>query len=466
MTLNIYGGTIKRAFGGSNINGNITGKIMVNVDWSQSNCAGKQLDTVFGASNLAVYSPSSSLNSPEVNLIHATVKDVFGAGKGESAKASANANPKVTIGGDLSNTDKQAIVTGSVFGGGDLADVGGVTTVTVQKKNSEVKYVYGGGNADTVGGTQVFVTSGKVDYLFGGGKGDNNSGAKAKVDGNDTIAITGGRILKAFGGSNLNGDITGRVHLRVEKSTDSLFIGEVYGGGNYAAGHAGTITIGCTGNWSTAHNSHNDSTNRIGYELEGISVVYGGANRAAVTSDSIKLTISSGIVDSVFGGNNQSGIISGKIQVNIDKTGTCDWYVGHVFGGGNHARYNDTTEVNIKAGTVTYDVFGGGNDITTDDNTNTDVGAARSKVNMSGGIVKGDLYGGCNTKGTVAIDTKVTLTNGTVEGSVYGGGLGVATQVQNGSTVDISGTNTRVDHDVYGGGNEGQVKGGTDVKIH
>ena len=466
VTLNIYGGTIKRAFGGSNINGNITGKIMVNVDWSQSNCAGKQLDTVFGASNLAAYSPSSSLNSPEVNLIHATVKDVFGAGKGESAKASANANPKVTIGDDLSNTDKQAIVTGSVFGGGDLADVGGVTTVTVQKKNSEVKYVYGGGNADTVGGTQVFVTSGKVDYLFGGGKGDNNSGAKAKVDGNDTIAITGGRILKAFGGSNLNGDITGRVHLRVEKSTDSLFIGEVYGGGNYAAGHAGTITIGCTGNWSTAHNSHNDSTNRIGYELEGISVVYGGANRAAVTSDSIKLTISSGIVDSVFGGNNQSGIISGKIQVNIDKTGTCDWYVGHVFGGGNHARYNDTTEVNIKVGTVTYNVFGGGNDITTDDNTNTDVGAARSKVNMSGGIVKGDLYGGCNTKGTVAIDTKVTLTNGTVEGSVYGGGLGVATQVQNGSTVDISGTNTRVDHDVYGGGNEGQVKGGTDVKIH
>lgn len=256
------------------------------------------------------------------------------------------------------------------------------------------------------------------------------------------------------------------MHLRVEKSTDSLFIGEVYGGGNYAAGHAGTITIGCTGNWSTAHNSHNDSTNRIGYELEGISVVYGGANRAAVTSDSIKLTISSGIVDSVFGGNNQSGIISGKIQVNIDKTGACDWYVGHVFGGGNHARYNDTTEVNIKAGTVTYDVFGGGNDITTDDNTNTDVGAARSKVNMSGGIVKGDLYGGCNTKGTVGIDTKVTLTNGTVEGSVYGGGLGVATQVQNGSTVDISGTNTRVDHDVYGGGNEGQVKGGTDVKIH
>lgn len=465
VTLNIYGGTIKRAFGGSNINGNITGKIMVNVDWIQSNCAGKQLDTVFGASNLAAYSPSSSLNSPEVNLIHATVKDVFGAGKGESAKASANANPKVTIGDGL-NTTKQAIVTGSVFGGGDLADVGGVTTVTVQKKNSEVKYVYGGGNADTVGGTQVFVTGGKVDYLFGGGKGDNNSGAKAKVDGNDTIAITGGRILKAFGGSNLNGDITGRVHLRVEKSTDSLFIGEVYGGGNYAAGHAGTITIGCTGNWSTAHNSHNDSTNRIGYELEGISVVYGGANRAAVASDSIKLTISSGIVDSVFGGNNQSGDISGKIQVNIDSTGSCGWYVGHVFGGGNHARYNDTIEVNIKAGTVTYDVFGGGNDITTDDNTNTDVGAARSKVNMSGGIVKGDLYGGCNTKGTVAIDTKVTLTNGTVEGSVYGGGLGPQTVVTGKATIDISGTNTRVDHDVYGGGNEGQVKGGTDVKIH
>lgn len=466
VTLNIYGGKIIKAFGGSNINGNITGKIEVNVDWKESTCD-QQLDTVFGGSNLAAYTPTTPGDYPEVNIKNvktSTIKDVFGGGLGQSAVVTSN--PKVTIG--VPTDDSKRVTVTNVFGGGDLADVVGTTTVLVQKSNSRVTYLYGGGNADTVGGTQVFVTAGTIDTLFGGGRGDNTSGnvKRAKVKGNDTVSISGGRIFKAFAGSNLNGDITGRMHLRVEKSTDSLFIGEVYGGGNYAAGHAGTITIGCTGNWSTAHNSHNDSTNRIGYELEGISVVYGGANRAAVTSDSIKLTISSGIVDSVFGGNNQSGDISGKIQVNIDKTGDCDWYVGHVFGGGNHARYNDTTEVNIKAGTVTYDVFGGGNDITTDDNTNTDVGAARSKVNMSGGIVKGDLYGGCNTKGTVAIDTKVTLTNGTVEGSVYGGGLGPQTVVTGKATIDISGANTRVDNDVYGGGNEGKVKGGTDVKIH
>ena len=461
VTLNIYGGTIKRAFGGSNINGNITGKIEVNVDWKESPCD-QQLDTVFGGSNLAAYTPTTPGDYPEVNIKNvntSTIKDVFGGGLGQPAVVTSN--PKVTIG--VPTDDSKQVTVTNVFGGGDLADVVGTTTVLVQKSNSRVTYLYGGGNADTVGGTQVFVTAGTIDTLFGGGRGDNTSGnvKRAKVKGNDTVSISGGRIFKAFAGSNLNGDITGRMHLRVDKSgSNALYIGEVYGGSNKAEGPAGIITIGCTGTLDTDTNGGK----RHGYELEGISVVYGGSNEANVTND-IHLTVASGVVDSIFGGNNKTGAINGKIHVTIDSTAAatdaCGRYVGYVFGGGNRAPYGDTTEVNVKGGTVTHHVFGGGNQ----------AGVKGSHVKMEGGTVKKDVYGGCNASGTVTTSALVTLTGGNVKGSVYGGGLGKSTQVgtqqqPNGKTViDISG-NASIGSDVYGGGNEGKVYGETEVKIH
>lgn len=462
VTLNIYGGTIKRAFGGSNINGNITKKITVNVDWKESPCD-QQLDTVFGGSNLAAYTPTTPGDYPEVNIKNvntSTIKNVFGGGLGQPAVVTSN--PKVTIG--VPTDDSKRVTVTNVFGGGDLADVVGTTTVLVQKSNSRVTYLYGGGNADTVGGTQVFVTAGTIDTLFGGGRGDNTSGnvKRAKVKGNDTVSISGGRIFKAFAGSNLNGDITGRMHLRVDKSgSNALYIREVYGGSNKAEGPAGIITIGCTGTLDTDTNGGK----RHGYELEGISVVYGGSNEANVTND-IHLTVASGVVDSVFGGNNKTGDIAGKIYVTIDSTAAatdvCGRYIGYVFGGGNRAPYGDTTEVNIKGGTVTHHVFGGGN--------KADVKG--SYVKMEGGTVKEDVYGGCNTSGTVTTTAAVTITNGTVKGSVYGGGLGIDTRVGESTTkpgktvIDISGNATKIGNDVYGGGNEGRVFGETDVKIH
>ena len=461
VTLNIYGGKIIKAFGGSNINGNITGKIEVNVDWKESPCD-QQLDTVFGGSNLAAYTPTTPGDYPEVNIKNvntSTIKDVFGGGLGQPAVVTSN--PKVTIG--VPTDDSKRVTVTNVFGGGDLADVVGTTTVLVQKSNSRVTYLYGGGNADTVGGTQVFVTAGTIDTLFGGGRGDNTSGnvKRAKVKGNDTVSISGGRIFKAFAGSNLNGDITGRMHLRVDKSgSNALYIGEVYGGSNKAEGPAGIITIGCTGTLDTDTNGGK----RHGYELEGISVVYGGSNEANVTND-IHLTVASGVVDSIFGGNNKTGAINGKIHVTIDSTAAatdaCGRYVGYVFGGGNRAPYGDTTEVNVKGGTVTHHVFGGGNQ----------AGVKGSHVKMEGGTVKKDVYGGCNASGTVTTSALVTLTGGNVKGSVYGGGLGKSTQVgtqqqPNGKTViDISG-NASIGSDVYGGGNEGKVYGETEVKIH
>ena len=154
-------------------------------------------------------------------------------------------------------------------------------------------------------------------------------------------------------------------------------IGEVYGGGNMADGNATTISVGCTGTWTTSgtnnHTNANETDNRIGYELEGIGSVYGGANQANISGD-ITLTMNSGIVGNLFGGNNTSGTISGGIQVDVEKDNgaTCasDWYLGNVFGGGNLAQYSIPNDkalaVNILNGTVSGNVYGGGKGLDAD----------------------------------------------------------------------------------------------------
>ena len=463
VTLNIHGGTIGSAFGGSDVNGNILGSITVNVLDTVQNCR-LQLDTVYGGGRDAAYTPSNaSIISPTVNIQHCEVDCVFGGGKGSSATVTAN--PRVVIGETSTINDPHgtaintlATVNGDVYGGGDAANVVGTTTVLVQKCNSVVNYVYGGGNAAHVGGTQVFIRGGAIDTIFGGGHGDNDPGhlVAANVTGNDTIAITGGTVGKAFAGSNLNGTISGRMSLNVAKSnpaTCDLMVGEVYGGSNQANGKAGTVTIGCTGSIVDGVNGHVAHPENIGTTLEGVGTVYGGANEANITGN-IVLNIENGIINNVYGGNNTSGSISGTIQVNIDSIGDCstNWYLGNVFGGGNRAPYSGIPDVNIVNGTVSGSVYGGGNM----------AGVSGGDVAMTGGTVLTGLYGGCNTSGTVTGDIAVSVTGGTIgaNGSganVHGGGYGDQTATGGDVDVTINGATVVIWGDVYGGSALGNV---------
>ena len=222
------------------------------------------------------------------------------------------------------------------------------------------------------------------------------------MEGDVNVAIKGGTIKRVFGGSNSNGNISGTIKLDIEKEGDcDMRIGEVYGGGNEAAGNAGTITIGCTGALVEGDKGHVAHPEEIGKTLEGIGAVYGGANNANVTNDSgITLNINSGMVANAFGGNNTGGDITGGITVNINKNAnTCGWYVGNVYGAGNLAQYSGSPAVNILNGEVSGNVYGGGkgdaNDhskgqvtgnptVTIGDNANADHTA----------IVIGDVYGG------------------------------------------------------------------------
>ncbi len=498
ISLAINSGIIANVYGGNNTSGSISGTIAVNIEKTNAGC-GWYVGNVFGGGNLASYT-----GSPTVTVKNGTVSgNVYGGGNGdptdENQEKGSTAAPTVTI-GDLTHVDAEnntytAIVLGDVYGGGNAAKVTGETapTVLVQKCNTQVGYVYGGGNAADVPATHVTIDGGTISHdVFGGGHGDNTQGKEkaANVTGNVSVSVTGGKIYRVFAGSNLNGTIGGTVALEIDKSKSTattpcdMMIGEVYGGGNQAAGNAGTITIGCTGTWTTTgdnnHTNHNSTTNRIGYELEGIGTVYGGAKAANIgtstVASNISLTIVDGIIENVYGGNNTSGVINGTIAVTINqKDNPCGWYVGNVFGGGNEANYSGTPTVTVTNGQVSGSVFGGGN--------KANVGG--SIVNIEGGGVAQGVYGGCNTSGTVTGTATVTVTGGTIGTEfatptsmdgvpqvLFGGGKGKATVVTGKTTLNV-GTLTGTDYagtaniygNVYGGSENGTV-GAVDVKLY
>ena len=393
----------------------------------------------------------------------------------------AKGTPQGTVEVTVNATDTTVINGGikvyalkGVYGGGNLAHYNPTTAnngypkVNISGCKTSIEDVFGGGNAAAVPQTDVTINGGDIKRVFAGGNGESGTPAHVgynNIESNPSGAgygtgqaqaeIKGGTIVQVFGGSNANGKIRVSSSLDIDKNTASgacdMKIAEVYGGGNQADGNAGSISIGCTGTLEAL-----GAGEHYGIDKEGIRYVYGGANQADI-GNNISLAIHSGIVENVFGGNNMSGNISGTIQVEIDSTENCGWYVGNVFGGGNVATYSGTPAVNIKNGTVSGSVFGGGNE----------AGVGGGNVTMTGGTVMVGLYGGCNSSGVVGGDIVVSINGGTIGSydklntepypttDVYGGGYGKSTSTSGDVRVNINGG--IIYGDVYGGSALGEV---------
>ena len=385
----------------------------------------------------AVYSPV------QVTITTGTVTgEVYGCNNVAGA-------PQSTVNVDVYNATQvgDGYAIGKVFGGGNQAAYGGTPDVKIHNCSNKIEYVYGGGNAASVAGTDLTVYGGTIDWVFGGCYGAN------VTPGGTNAKIYGGTIGKAFGANNSQGGVAGTIQLTINKQGENsspacpLHIDEVYGGGNVAASHSGTITVGCTGTGDT----------------EGIGDLYGGARDANITSGDILVNITEGRIQNVYGGNNVGGTISGNITVNINKSDdACVWSVDTVFGGGNLANFANLATVNIQKGTINHCVFGGGN--------KANVGS--TLVTLTDGLVTDGLYGGCNKLGTVTNDIVVNVNGGQVgvdadhRADIYGGGYGVNTHSGGDVTVNfgtIAASNPAhtdglvVFGDIYGGSALGTV---------
>ena len=504
----INGGQINNVFGGNNTSGNIAGTIDVTVEWTNTACGGinNTLGYVYGGGKDASYTPSSaSAASPQVKIYNGTVThDVYGGGKGSDATVTAV--PTVTV-GDLTSGHGSyaAIVNGAVYGGGQLAPVVGSTSVTIQKSNTQVDGVFGGGSeAGVSSNTNISMTGGTVNGgtidasavrcgIYGG---CNTTGT---VGGNAIISVTGGTIgtsksvyANIHGGgygqpTAVSGDV--EITLGTNSAGPSLF-GNVYGGS--ALGNVNT-------NNTDNHTYVTLTKGTIDGNLFGGGL--GDNTNAALVKGNVTVSVAGGsVTGGVFGCNDQNGTPQGSVVVNITGSNNTANAIANVYGGGNVAHYNPTTPTNgypqvtvsgcdtkvgnvygggnaaavpqtsvtINGGTIA-NVFGGGMGqdapahvgylINTNDTATHSYGNGTVTVAIHAGQI-GNVYGGNNAGGTVR--DKVTVTadwSGSAAckslGYVYGGGYGADTRTNGDVEVEISGAT--VTNDVYGGSALGQV---------
>ena len=449
--LNLYGGAIGSAFGGSNVNGNITGTISVNLDWSQSDCADKSVGYIYGASNLATYDPTaegalSPNYSPVVTLTNGTVDhNVFGSGKGTDDDYSdglVTSNPQVVM------NNASAWVKENIYGGGEMASVGvltrngdGIVTAATANRGCPLVQI----SAGKVGPDGLNPTNENGHgYVFGGGLGKPSTALKSYA----AYAYCYNTKVEISGSAEVRGSVFG--------GSES---GHVFGD-TWVAVTGGTVGVRVPIHYrSYEPDGTTGVTNRI-YSGN----VYGGGRGVTHVGDF----------------SQTAGRVYGNTRVDISGTA----HIRHsVYGGGSMA--------SVGTYTLTPDdhIYGGYMH-------NFTANTGKATLNISGGRIGpswADLY--VNTAGDALLngsyepvsdaarDTLVKYFKylGENEGMVYGSGRGVNYDFDeedvsydhtsfielaftNNTEVNISGT-ADVVGSVFGGGENGHVKTGTQVNI-
>ena len=412
-----------------------------------------------------------------------------------------------------SNVMAQSGVTikGNVFGGGNLATVGGNVTVNMSAGTVE-KDVYGGGALANTNINNIAAAS----YTGTGTEAVNTFTYTTAVN------LTGGVIEgDAYGGGlgKLGTEVIGEKYTEAEATEYNTTHGLSSGDDDYKT----------TDDWKVAPVSAADANDAVKALVYGnVSVDLGSSSLSATAFNISYYTDDhSGVVKSgrVFGCNNLNGYPLGNVTVTVWKTvpgnrtrtaeekkklkegdagyvehtyevaavygggnlakytatgkkanvyiKTCDTSIRYVYGGGNAAAVPETN-VQVEGAYEIQEVFGGGNGkdpYTLDDgdswttNPGADVNGNTNAL-LTGGFIH-EAYGGSNQKGTIA--GTVTLNAGT------GGdcSLDVEKMVTAGKNADINGNaimilgcmpEAKVD-EIYGGADNANVNGNVELTI-
>lgn len=288
---------IQAVYGGGNLAAYIPDAADATTHVIIDGCDMTSIRQVYGGGNAA----STPATKVEVNGTY-EIEELFGGGNGKDPIGEGKPNPGANVGYyDYSKRDDNGIV---------VVDDNGL----VQEKN----------DAMTVAQRQQ-------NYQYGTGEAN--------------VKIYGGLVHRVFGGSNTLGNVRKTALTLLDGQEDCEFkVDEAYGGGKSAPmDGAAHLEMAC---------------------IPGLKAAYGGAEEANILND-VTLNITNGTFDRVFGGNNVQGTISGKITVNIEETGCRPIIIGQLYGGGNQAPYTASDgetgpTLNIRSFTSIGDVFGGG----------------------------------------------------------------------------------------------------------
>ena len=401
VDIDIENGNVKGiVYGGSNIRGDIYGSVLMDI-------SGGQLGTKASTDGFDYFNTDVA----------------FGGGLGEET----NVNGRIVL--NITDLKNNVHAYGNIYGGSSLGKVNNDITVNIQ-------------DLPTIANTVAI-----NGYIFGGGEGDSDT--LASVSGNVAVNVDGSNLenCSIFGGSNINGTITGTIDVNIGKTYESKILA-VYGGGNqasitnettkvhvYLLDYANVTNAFNGGKSADLVSSGKDDETRAIY-LQGGTVqnLYGGSDLSGNVTAS-HVYIESGNATKIYGGNNQGGITE---ITNVIITGGNSQ---DVYGGGNQAICNETN-VNVTGGTQAR-IYGGGDQAGV--NTNT-------YVNLTNANIEDTIYGGGN-QGTVTQNTYVHVKDSTIGNSVYAGGNGTSAVVYGNTNLVMEGQN-EVTQNVFGGGNQ------------
>ena len=451
----LIGGQIHVVYGGSNTKGNV--REGTKMERTESNSCPLKIGEIYGAGQEAQMDGS-------VNIILECMPDefvdqVFGGAK------------NATINGNVSLTVTSGKF-GRVFGGNNLGgSINGSITVNVYEDGCEpliIGELYGGGY--------------NAPYSIWGCNDDNGSWVTNEPSGTPHVAEDADAIQvnvfsctsigKVFGGGyGSTATVVGNTHVWINtmqgivntvKSPTIGKIGQVFGGGN-AASVKGDVSIDIgTATVNEEHTSGNET------EEIGVNITRGtytdsehGTYLSSTQNAYIDIT-----EPGVYGGGFSADVV-GNVTLNIGTVSQKQGIniAGNIFGGG----YGETTtvtgdvKVNIGAdtGTASAHNYVGYANITGD----VYGGSAKGKVNAT----KGENYASDPTdiSATTGKKTQVNLYGGTITGNMYGGGLGDATHaadVYGPVTVNVEGGKV---NNVFGCNNVlGSPKSTATVNIH
>ena len=490
-------------FGCNNVNGSPTGHAKVHVFMTTPKTG--QLETeydisaIYGGGNQADYEPTDTKQSTEVIiegcdltkiqqvygggnaaaspgtsvLIKGTqlIDEVFGGGNGVSTETFENPGANVgyhtdktpyTSGDGKANVQLMAGNVHNSYGGsnsnGDIRGGSSITKptpvwsegVTSCCKDLAVDQIFGGGkNADMRSGAEIVMGCMPDDWI-----GEIYAGAEmANVKGDVSLTLTSGKFGRVFGGNKTSGILDGSITVNIDENGACdvpIVIGELYGGGNMAA-----YSI-------------------FGYE--------GDAPRTKAQYDALTTEQKAALdleephaspVVNVHGFTSIGNIFGGGFGADAKMYGNPTVNINEVMVEGNKAYQfvndqstNKPTELidgeNVKLHDhvvgnmgVINNVFGGGNAALVDGNTNVNIATEEEvyvvKLVDVGNSVTG-LYKRVKNETTGVVSYELQgATDKAVEGSNY-------YQKQTVVGADIRGN-------VYGGGNEAEVTGNTNVVI-
>ena len=410
----------------------------------------EQVKTAINGINAEIKAKTSVENPTEsesaaIQTLNALIYDVKAVYGGGNQAAYNPASPYTTS--NTTGAKTQVIIEGcsltsieTVYGGGNAAAVP-ETNVEI-KEAYEIQSVFGGGNGYSATGNHTDPSA--ANYNPGADVGVYKEGTTETTygTGNANAILKGGYIHEAYGGSNQKGNIKGKININTNPEGGcDLCVDKLVGAGKNADVDGDLIMIlGCKPTTKTP-------------------LIFGGADNANVNGN-VELTITSGTFGKVFGGNNLGGAIKGHIVLNIEETGCTPINIDELYLGGNQAAYS---------------IYGYYEDTQDNNKVKPRTAAMQAVANTDPSYIAPVGNPTVDAKHPFPYAQPVlNIVSATSIGKVFGGGLGAGAVMHANPTVNINmikGTATGslstigTIGDVFGGGNAAEVVGNTMVNI-